>query len=347
MDAAQHQKLQDAYLRWIDEEIGAGHTVKDLNRSLEAAGLVYRDRAGSRSHAEEIGASRAGFVGPLEEVVLPRARALFAVSVPLELGAGCQFETTVLLYDRRTRRREAAVRAHGKEAGPAMYLSAIDIIASKDAGIGESEGWLVASSWVASGCASVWNGKTIRIDRLSHGGARPLLVRDLRAKFREPVSVAVQWQRGIATFDYEGAISDSDLLSVAAIARYRIDGDRVNQETPLALTRAGFIEEWLRLTDDEARRWSEAQPLMERAKAAAGLLSNAYEWGAIQRQPGNGSMWTVTLAQPELKAQYVLRVAGTRASELRIVSLEILPLGVKAERRIPESLEAVAQPLPW
>ena len=110
-----------------------------------------------------------------------------------------------------------------------------------------------ASGWVVSNCTSNWNGKRVGIDRWKNSVVRGVLVRDLAAKdSAEGESISAPVERDVVTFRYSGAIGDVDLLSGPAIARYRIVGDRAVPTLPVALTRAGFIHEWMAMSDGEA-----------------------------------------------------------------------------------------------
>ncbi|MGA2324889.1 MAG: hypothetical protein ABSH05_01245 [Bryobacteraceae bacterium] len=113
----------------------------------------------------------------------------------------------------------------------------------------------MASDWVASNCTSVWNGKRIRIDRLKGLWLENVLARRLYARDREASQNVAPWVRGdVVTFWYQGSLGDADILSGPAIARYRVAGDRAIRERPMALTRGGFIYEWLKMDDAETAR---------------------------------------------------------------------------------------------
>jgi hypothetical protein len=74
-----------------------------------------------------------------------------------------------------------------------------------------------------------------------------VLTRDLNAQDREWPSVSVEIDRDLITFTYAGGVRNGDLLTTPSIAVYRLNGAVANRVSPAALTRVGFIEQWLEM----------------------------------------------------------------------------------------------------
>ena len=185
---------------------------------------------------------------------------------------------TAVVYERGSLTKLAEINAGPGAPDYAYYLSAMDI-SGKDA----TGRRLAASGWVISNCTSTWNGKRIRIDQLKGSSTKNILTRGLHAHDRDGESVAAQVQRDIVTFRYDGGIGDSDLLWTSAVARYRIEQSHAVRDTPIALTRAGFIDEWLSMTDRDPKLWAEPQATEMRTTVAPVIQKNGFEWSNIGR----------------------------------------------------------------
>jgi hypothetical protein len=255
---------------------------------------------------------------------------------------GCSLDVTAVLYRRMPLTRLGYLTATAG-AMDAHYLSGLDV-GGPDAN-GER---LVASGWVASNCTSTWNGKQIRVDRVNGRSVESILARDLAAQDREPAEAVSAWvQRDVVTFWYQGGLFDPGLISTPAIARYRIVGGRAVRETPIALTRAGFIHEWLSLPDAGAVRWGEPEAAALRKAVAAALENHVFRFAQIGRCGGTPPVWEVAVRSGESPKLYVFRIGGSRAAGLRMLAIT----GNLTRSCIPEntasSLESVGTELPW
>ncbi|MBI4889450.1 MAG: hypothetical protein HY821_02420 [Acidobacteria bacterium] len=331
MSTEQFHELRGVYLEWIDAQVKAGHGVTEINRGLTAAHLIQHDPP------EDLFASQAGFLEPVTEVRVRSTREVRVLALPIHVGGNCQLDVSAAVYERRGRRRIGVLRVE-EELGYAAYLSTLDVGAADAKGAR-----LAASGWVTANCTSSWNGKTLRIDRLSAGTVKPLMEREVSAQDWQPVSVAAGVRGSQATFAYRGGIRNGAVLSLDAATRYRVKGDTVLRESPLALSRVGFIQEWLELPEVEAQRWSDAQPLLMRPQVAAALKDQYFEFGRVERQPGPAEVWDVTLIQSESRIRYQFRMGGSRASRLRLLALTVLaPAKDKEEESAADPQAAIA-----
>jgi hypothetical protein len=250
---------------------------------------------------------------------------------------------TAAPYEKETLKRVGLLQADQKESTPSYHLSGLDGVRR-----GAPGEWLVASSWTASDCSSVWNGKRIRIDILCGVEIKNLTARDLYARDRDRVEdVAVWVQPDLVTFWYEGGLRNVDLVSVPSVLRYQVTGALVARESPIALTRAGFLQEWLNMDDTEAARWSEADAAGKHAAISAAFAHGAFSWDLITRCDGSPQVWEVGVRLAEAKTRYIFLVAGSRAGELRMHSAgndsdeSCVPLNFLKD------LRAVGPELPW
>jgi hypothetical protein len=287
--------------------------------------------------------SHAGYLEPLSNPPVRGANDLLQIDAAIYMGVGCSIDVTAVLYDRATRRRLGTINGHEASEAHALWLSGFDV-GDKDAN-GER---VVASGWTFSNCTSNWNGKRARIDRLGEHSRTNLLLRGLDAKHREPMNDVDARVRGhTVTFRYESATDEGDLIDGPTIARYRIEGDRAIRQSPLALTRVGFIYEWLRLNDSDAGRWSEPEALRLRKTAAAGVEQEGFEWKRVARCGGAPHVWEVAIHLDKAARTYVFHIAGERATELRMVDVTTQATASCKAIDIKKSLDSVGAELPW
>jgi hypothetical protein len=131
------------------------------------------------------------------------------------------------------------------------------------------------------------------------------------------------------------------------MARYRFVEGHAVREAPIALTRAGFIQEWLTTTDADPKRWGESQAVEMRANLAPVIQKHGFEWSNIGRCGGFPPVWEVALRVQDLEKLYVFRISGARATELRMISIgdSLTPSCIQDD--VTENLKGVSAELPW
>jgi hypothetical protein len=154
-------------------------------------------------------------------------------------------------------------------------------------------------------------------------------------------------QRDLVTFWYEGGIQDTDLLSGPAILRYRVSGDIAAREGPAALTRAGFLQEWLNMGDAEAVRWSDPDAAAKHATASAAFAHDTFSWDRIARCDSSQQVWEIGVWLNESKARYIFRLTGSHAAKLRMISIVESPDETCAPLDWRKNLGAIGAELPW
>jgi hypothetical protein len=339
LTAAEYRALQSEYLDWIDARVKAGISVAAINSQLRAAGLLFH----WSNSAEEYSRSHTGYLEPVTSKRLRGAPDLFVIKAAVYKGVGCDLDTPVAIYKESPLQRVGVLSAGDSESGAAYHLSGVD--AARRGAAGE---WLVASGWTVSNCASTWNDKRVRIDALSSLSASNLLSRNLYAQDRDRAEdVAVWVQNDLVTFWYQGGIEDSQLQSAPAVLRYRITAGQAVREGPLALTRAGFLQEWLKMESGDADRWSEP-PAADVQKSVSGAFArHAFTWDRIARCGDTPQVWELAVRLEETNALYVFRVSGSRASELRMLSVGDRPTDSCQPAGLGKNLQAVGAELPW
>jgi hypothetical protein len=339
LTVAEYARLQTQYLGWIDARVQAARTIESMNRELRAAGLFPPRTDPMKPYLE-------AYAGYLDEISTPRIRAaagLLAIAAGIYKGGGCALDETVILYQREPLRKLAQINAAPDNNESAYYLAGLDV-GETDA----SSGRLVASGWGFSNCTSTWNGQRIRIDRLKEISLDNVLARDLDAQNREENEDVAAWVRGdVVTFWYQGGTGDGDLLSAPAIARYRVAGNRAVRERPVALTRAGFIHEWLEMDGAEAARWSEPEAEQVHPAVARAFADRYLEWAHVGRCAGSPPVWEVGVRIHGSQKLYVFRIGGSQATGLRMLAVTDQWTGACEALDIRNNLESVGAELAW
>jgi hypothetical protein len=181
----------------------------------------------------------------------------------------------------------------------------------------------VATTWTISNWTSSWNGKRIRIDRVEKSGSvQNLLARDLSAQDRYPEeNVATTVNENLATFRYQGATIGSGPMSLPAIATYRVTANRAVREAPVALTRAGFIGEWLDMKESDAANWGERGAARAHSIAAADFKRQSFQWTHIAACDGSPMIFEVGARIKGSGREYVFRISGSRSTDLRMLTV--------------------------
>jgi hypothetical protein len=83
------------------------------------------------------------------------------------------------------------------------------------------------------------------------------------------------------------------------ILRYDVNGNRAQRTAPLAETAEDFLDQWVQLPWDEARRWAKAGPSLEELHFRLNKLApDSAEIESLQRcteSDGDGSAWVMKL----------------------------------------------------
>jgi hypothetical protein len=338
LNAREYQGLQGDLLRWIDLRVKAGESVEAMNLELKSVELF----ADWTDVSAAIDQKHAGYLEPLSTHAIGNSRDTMLVEAQIYMGIGCTVDSTAILYGRGSRRRLGYLNGRTDGGVDALHLSGFDIGAEDDSG-----DRLIASGWTFANCTSVWNGKRIRIDKLKASVVRNLFERDLAARSREPEDVSSSVRGSVATFRYDGAAGDLDLMATSAVARYGIDGDRVVREAPVALTRAGFVYEWINMDEAEAARWGDAAAIKVRKSVVSAMEKHAFEWQRVAHCDTSPPAWELAIRVDEPARLFVFRFRGERATDFRMLDVLTRPTESCAAVDITKGLTSIAAELPW
>jgi dTDP-4-dehydrorhamnose 3,5-epimerase-like enzyme len=126
-----------------------------------------------------------------------------------------------------------------------------------------------------------------------------------------------------------------------------VAGRQAVREGPIALTRLGFIEEWLNATEFDPQDYASQEAVAARAKTVRALHGKIFEWQAVRRCAGTPPIWEVAVRVDDTKRIIVFRIAGERATELRMVGIASRTTPGCAAVDISRNLGSVGSELPW
>ena len=114
---------------------------------------------------------------------------------------------------------------------------------------------------------------------------------------------------------------------------------------PVALTRGGFVREWLDMDDGEAARWSAAEAARAHKKAVESLGHKALKWAKAFRC--RGSVWEIGVGNDDEKQVLFFRMESAHASRLRMLSVSDQPSPACESVDLIHDLKSIVEPLPW
>jgi hypothetical protein len=341
----EYRQIQHMYLAWIDTRVKFGATTQTMNRELRANGLLI-----APARNEQLVGYDGNPIGYLEELTTHRVTSpenVFALDARIYRGRYCSLDSTGIIYQSNPVARLASLSAEADKSTVGYYLSGLSISAADASGER-----LIASGWVVSNCTSTWNGKRIRIDRLSagsNGTTKQILAQDVSAqdRFDEGENVGATIDGDSVNFRYRGATGDSELLSGPAVARFLVTSDRATRTAPVALTRAGILYEWLRLNDSEVAWWSTPEAMAMRKFSASLIVNKGFQWERIAKCGGSPATWELAVRPNESEQILVFRIGGSKAIELRMLSVSRTTSRACVPVDMDSGMRAVGGELEW
>jgi hypothetical protein len=305
LTAAEFGPLQLEYLTWIDVRVQARGTVKTINDELRQAKLLYTEPT---SLPDDLLSNHAGYLDAIRGE--PLGEDVLALTLGIYAGESCNYDETIVLYQRKPFRRLAWLNAqqvykHGH------YLHGL--------AVGENDpqrGRIVASGWTASNCTSVWNGGRFRIDVLQPQMTN-ILNREVIA--RDDVEVKITIENPSATFRYSTDLHDTWSDDREGIASYRIENGRPIRQAPIASQFGGFINEWLLLDDEEAARFSSPEAARLHHEIATRFKDDAFDWQHAADCPGPAR--EIAVSGDKSRKTTVFLIASSSISEMRMLSI--------------------------
>ena len=335
LTGAELARIRREYLRWADSRIAAGAGEEDINKELSSAGLLER-ASDSKIAAGTVFPSYAGFLEDVTALPVPGAADL--LDVRLGIGTSCGYDQTIAIYSRSPRQRVGFVDHSGDRPNiigvPWRFSPAA-------AGPKDPDGRrLLAIGGYSVWCTSTYISVNLRVEDIVDGTMRTLLNRDVggRCCWNERDNVMVSVVGSAVQFRYEASMADGDILRRPAIARFSRSGRGLQRDAPIALSRAGYVDEWLKMDDVEAARWSTAEAAQNHAALAAwGAKGFHFEQTALCA--GNPPVWQVVVLFREPQEQRAFTLSQSRAVEMRILDVSREPRADCREPGMPELAE--------
>jgi len=308
-------QIQNAAISWIDSRLRAGVPVEAINAELRIGGII-QPKQPERKETDDVFISFMGYLSPASMETMPGENDLRVVR--FGVGVMCGYAETALIYHRQPLRLIGRLDHHDRDSQGGQGFSQI-----------RAGGGIIASGTFTEWCTSSYIGINLRVDRVEDGKLRTLLNQHMPARFMErPESlIKTSIQGNVVTFLYTASMADGAYMARPAIARYLVSGNAATRIAPIALSRMGFVDEWLRLAPGEAAKYASPNALAARAGANALFEKNYFSFDVI-RDCGN-STWEVALSPPmdykEASPHFYVLVSGTTASKLRVVRADRQP----------------------
>jgi hypothetical protein len=312
LPADEFEELQSQLIAWTDKRVRDGMKAAEINMELRHA-AVFKPEQPVRDD-DDVMVSFMGFLDPLAMYPISGSKDLMAVKI--RIGLMCGFDDTVLVYERAPFRRIGKLDHHDTRFQQGQALSSL-----------VAQGDLMASATHSVWCTSTFIGVGLRIDEIGKSSLKTILSRYAGARFWEAEDklVRISIENSIVTFKYTASMGDDAFMARSAIARYLVANGTANHLAPIAVSRIGFIDEWLKLKDDEVAKWS--------TPAAAGLHSLANESfkgtamhiGSVAKCPGPLRTWQVEISPWSDKAgttkKWFFLMSEAGASRMRMLKI--------------------------
>jgi hypothetical protein len=251
LKAARAAQTRESFLAWVDARLKNPEQVDSFNRELRRAGINGPGRD------EFWGTDN---VGLLQVTPIPTAPDLFAIRLGIGVASG--YDETVVFYHRQPWHRIGWLNDDLSTKEYSQFSSIA--VSEKDA----NGNRLIASSGFAidrryTGPFTV----KFRIDRLEPASLKTLLSKEMTAEYNyvpghdglEDLFAKASVEGNVATFRYSHRMHNEEYEP--AILRYSVSGTAVTRIAPLAITRSGFLDEWISLDPRDVAQWSAPESL--------------------------------------------------------------------------------------
>jgi hypothetical protein len=309
-------RARGQYLSWIDARVLGGADQNAMNRELVHAGLIHPVAS---QNQRQVSVDNSGWLEEVIERSVPGAADL--LEVRLGIGTICSSDETIAVYSRRPLRRLGIInrRIQGTDEQQVPWWFSPLAIGPTDAtghrllAIGGNSGW----------CTSNARGGTLRIEDLQDSTMQTLLDRDVSNWSGNDVHITASVHGNTAEFLYEALILGPDVMGRKAIARFSRTGSGLERDAPIALSRTGFIDEWLMMDDAEAAHWSTPEATQHHPQLS-GWAANGFSFEQIALCPGKPQTWQIQIHfdKPVEQRTITLNEAGPYGMRVLNVSRE-------------------------
>ena len=190
--------------------------------------------------------------------------------------------------------------------------------------VGGNSGW----------CTSNTRGGTLRVDEILDTSMRTLLDRDVSYWSGNDAYITAAVLGSTAEFRYDVMLYP-DLMARQAIARFSRAGSGLQREAPIALSLAGFIDEWLKMDDSEGARWSTSRAAQHHPQLAR-WVAQGFTFKRIARCAGNPESWQVQVQFVKPVQERIITLTGASAAAMRIADVSMTPRAVCKEAAMQE-----------
>jgi hypothetical protein len=192
-----------------------------------------------------------------------------------------------------------------------------------------------------------------RIDQIASVSLIPLLHREVNAEYNfepghdglEDLFAKASIAGNVATFRYSRRMRNEEYEP--AILRYQVSSNSVTRIPPLAVTRSGFIDQWIKLSATEAAQWSAPAALEGHRQVNEFLKLHANDdhvyFNKISRCE---STWQIEAASAfnAPTENWVFLLSESGAANMRMLSVEKEPRPNCVEYELEALTEEIEEP---
>lgn len=331
---AQRQQLHKQFVDWLDQQLKQGANIEQMNQVLREADLIREEQ---RTESMDRN-GRVGFLGSIGKANVSSSEALLAYRLPIHTGPGCSLDEVVAIYKESPIERISTIHADNNPKGHPMYLAGLAL--GTPSNVGER---VIASGWFNAFCNGSWTNVLLKVDRASSTSSKALSRQWMVGRrFRFEAEV----KGSMIQFLFERSIRNTDLMRTQAIVKYELVGNHPIRISPLALTRAGFIQEWLDLYTSEAARWSSPAAMQKHPKLSIRYSDKLYTWKSAAQCPDAPGVWEIAIQLDQSKTEDVFRMRADHAQELRMITVTSKRSPACQPNLIDQDLTSVDSPIP-
>jgi hypothetical protein len=126
----------------------------------------------------------------------------------------------------------------------------------------ESGNWYLVTKYVPPWCTSRWAGIRYQVLRPGSSPAEPMvLLKREHSHVRDERDWLAVGKRGFTLVNVGSQSLDGAILERIHVQRYSVTDNRITRVPPIAVIPQDFVDEWVELPLEEARRWSNASAI--------------------------------------------------------------------------------------
>lgn len=306
MSAGDYKTVQSEFAEWIDARVKSGVNVDRMNEELKAAGLILPDSIG-----DDFLNSHAGFFDKISEKPVRGASDLRAIAFGIQTGSNCNADVTLLLY------ADSPLRYIARMNAEETYVHGYQLVGVS---VGPGTNRLIGSQWTPSRCASNWSGDIFRIDLLPVAGSVTNILNEEFYVFGGDAG-DIKVERDAVTFHYDTDIRNVGLLVRHGVWHFRIEDGRAIREAPIATSYGGFLDEWLKMDDAEAARWSSPQAAGRHNELAERFKTQFFDWVAASDCGDFPPIHEIEIQSDQTDETAVFVIGGSTIESMKMLAI--------------------------